>query len=66
MASIISAARMKEESPKSNLKLSGAWTEREHEAFKQGVLHIGWSNWKSIHERYVPTRTQNQVSLFKS
>jgi SHAQKYF class myb-like DNA-binding protein len=62
MASITAAMKKKGRLPQSNIKLSGSWTEKEHEAFKQGVLGMGWSNWKKIQELYVPTRTKDQVS----
>ena len=62
MTSITAATTKKEGLPQSNIKFSGPWTEQEHEAFKQGVLGMGWSRWKKIQELYVPTRSKDQVS----
>ncbi|KAL7489916.1 hypothetical protein ACHAW6_015655 [Cyclotella cf. meneghiniana] len=61
MASITAATTKKGGLRQSNIKFSGPWTEQEHEAFKQGVLGMGWSHWKDIQELYVPTRSKDQI-----
>eukprot|EP00584_Thalassiosira_punctigera_P009824 CAMPEP_0172531586 /NCGR_PEP_ID=MMETSP1067-20121228/4936_1 /TAXON_ID=265564 ORGANISM="Thalassiosira punctigera, Strain Tpunct2005C2" /NCGR_SAMPLE_ID=MMETSP1067 /ASSEMBLY_ACC=CAM_ASM_000444 /LENGTH=789 /DNA_ID=CAMNT_0013315983 /DNA_START=174 /DNA_END=2543 /DNA_ORIENTATION=+ len=40
----------------------GVWSKAEHSRFEEGLLVHGWGNWRPVRDKFVTTRTCDQIS----